>query len=470
MTAPVYTKKSRMVFLWAIFGALAVMSVVFQIWLQEIRKDTRADINLFAEKLPGSIFEFERSIGYSGLIHHFKNFVLRPDEEKYHLSALRSFEQAEVQLNLLEELAEQAKVQLDADTIRETLEQYRNHLELVVEASGRGLSPTEVDDYVRIDDGPATAAFDQFLRSVRVAFRDKVGGQVSTLSFILNMLAILSFALPAIVGMAAFLRQRDQKTRLTEVEQLNHSLEEKNLRLTQSNQSLSDLAYVASHDLRTPMRAIANHARFLIEDHAEAMQPAVQQRLARMETLCAQADVMVAKLHQYARIDRNNEIVEVDCARLLDQVQQEIRDLIDDGRAVVKQETPLPTVAGDPGEIATVFRHLILNGLHFNTSDIPTVRVGYHGHLNRNGKMLTKVFYVTDNGIGIDSELQADAFRIFKRLHQSGDFAKGFGTGLAFVKKAVQNHDGRIWIESSPDQGTTFFFTLAPEETPRGKK
>lgn len=453
---------TRRLALWGLVLALALASVGAQVLLSQVRQETRRDIVLFADELPGAIFAFERNLGYAGLIHAFKNHVLRPEEGAYRDAALRYFDAAMAELDVIEDLAREAEIPFDAETVRSTMVAYRENIDVVADAATRGLPPAEIDDLVRIDDGPATAALDAFLIATERSFRETVGGQIQTLNIVVRVIAVLSLALPLVIAGSALLRQREQTARMAESEALNRSLEVSNRQLTQSNQSLSDFAYVASHDLRTPMRAIANHARFLAEDHGDAIPEEARQRLARMEDLCAHTDTLVSKLHRYSRIDREQKREMVECDRILDAVRLEVSDMLDTGRARVEQDGALPAVKGDATEIETIFRHLILNGLTYNRSEVPTVRVGWLSNTEADGRPVENAYYVRDNGIGIDREMQADAFRIFKRLNPPNAFGQGTGSGLAFVKKAVESHGGNIWLTSVVDEGSTFYFTLSP--------
>ena len=451
--------------IWGLVLVLAAVSVVAQVRLQHIREQTSADISLFADELPGALVAFERHFGYAGLIHAFKNYVLRTDEPIYRDEVLHHFELAKVELDALETMARKAEIPFDAEVVRQTMIQYRENLDVITDAAINGLSPAQIDDMVRIDDAPATAALDAFLSATRMSFRDTVGGQIQTLTFILRIISVLSFVLPLVITIFAFLRQCEQRSRIAEAEAFNLSLEASNALLRQTNQSLSDFADIASHDLRTPMRAIANHAQFLVEDHGEILPKEAHRRLGRIEALGKHADDLVANLLHYARMDSAQIRETVDCEAIIEAVSLELSDILDAGGACVKLKGALPTVIGDPTEVATIFRNLILNGLTYNKSNTPCVTVGFMTKAEADGKIFENVYFVQDNGIGIEEELQADAFRMFKRLNPPDSFAKGTGSGLAFVKKAVESLGGNVWLTSKVDEGSTFFFTLSPSHS-----
>ena len=451
---------SRQLLLSAIIVALIAASVFAQIWLQRIRADTRENIVLFADDLPSAILRLERSIGFAGLIHSFKNHVLRPDEPVFRQNAIAQFDRAMVELDELEALTARAGIDFDPQALRDTLVSYRQELDHATELAAQGLSPFEVDEFVRIDDSAATEALSGLLTSVQRAFRATVGQQIQTLTVVLRIIGALSIILPVVIALATLFQRRAERAHLQQIEALNETLADRNERLVQSNKSLSDFAYVASHDLRTPMRAIANHMHFLSEDHAEAFPPAAKQRLDRVEGLCRQADMMVAKLYRYAKIDQNQQRIPVDMDHVFEGVRKELLKMFEPGRVSIRKLCPLPPITGDPTECATILRHLILNGVKFNKTDHPDVTVGFLPEVEKDGVTEQDVYFVRDNGIGIDPEQHGDIFRIFNRLNHPGDFGETAGTGLAFVKKAVESHGGKVWLTSSRDSGSTFYFTV----------
>lgn len=442
---------------WAVIALLVASSVFAQVQLDKIRSSAVANVGLYADRLPQAIIDFERAIGYSGLIHAFKNHVLRPEESRYRDNAEAHFLLAQDRLGEIESLAATANLDVDIEALRNTLAQYRDALPEISRLAEQGFSPAQIDDRVRIDDTAAAAALTGMSLAIRVSFRETMAEQSRYLDTMIWIMATLAIALPAVIGGFAALRHREQRRRLDELRLLNDTLRHKNLELERSNQSLSDFAYAAAHDLRTPMRAIANHARFLAEDHAEALPKDARHRLNRMEELCSHTDAMVSQLHRYSRIDTEKQRVPVDCEAILRGIRLELSELTENGRAAIVQETPLPPVIGNPTEIATIFRHLIVNGLTYNRSATPTVFIGFA----ENGlPRMPRAFYVRDNGVGIDPDMHDEIFRIFKRLNPPAEFGHGHGAGLAFVKRAVESHAGDIRIVSEPGKGSTFLFVL----------
>ncbi len=129
---------------------------------------------------------------------------------------------------------------------------------------------------------------------------------------------------------------------------------------------------------------------------------------------------------------------------------------IEDAQAAVAH-TNLPPVKGDPVQLTQVFQNLIGNAIKFRGNAPPEITVGAE---ERDGEWL---FYVRDNGIGIESKYFERIFEIFQRLHSRQEYS-GTGIGLAIVKRIIERHGGKIWVESVPGKGSTFFFTLQPAE------
>ena len=236
-------------------------------------------------------------------------------------------------------------------------------------------------------------------------------------------------------------------------------------RAQEARDKLSEFAHIASHDLKAPMRGIANHARFLIEDHGETLEPGARKRLDRMQELCGRMDELVATLLRYSRLGRSEAIEEVDTQAVIETLTNSLEEFLREKKGSLNIETRLPAVKANPSDVHTVFHNLIVNGLTYNRSDQKTVAVGFLSHADVNGELLPNVFYVRDNGIGIAPELHDAAFRMFKRLQHDDAFGTGNGAGLAFVKRVIESGGGDISLESEPGTGTTFYFSFRGRQT-----
>lgn len=255
------------------------------------------------------------------------------------------------------------------------------------------------------------------------------------------------------------------------VAERTRELAERNLQLAESNQELDDFAYVASHDLKEPLRGIHNYAGFLIEDSADRLDEEGRERLQTMMRLTRRLERLIDTLLHYSRVGRVDLAVEeVDLGALVAEVVDSLAPALGEAEVTVH---PLPAVRCDRARIGEVFRNLIVNGIKYNERPEKRVEVGASPPGTPSGGAEPRpeegaVLWVRDNGIGIAERHREVVFDIFKRLHPRDAYGGGSGAGLTIVKKIVERHGGRVWLESEPGSGTTFFFTLhAPEETPR---
>ena len=258
---------------------------------------------------------------------------------------------------------------------------------------------------------------------------------------------------------------------ITERVAMQKELETRNLELERSNKELDDFAYIASHDLREPLRGITNYSIFLMEDYGDLLDEAGRSKLETLVRLSSHQENLIQSLLEYSRVGRIDPLFEpVD----LNAVIEEVKDSISAGR---ENETyrihiprPLPKVLCDRIGIQKVFANLISNALKYNTQEEKFIEIGYHEIDSEDGELLwdivrktdtnSYVFYVRDNGIGIKEKHLDKIFTIFKRLHGRDKYGGGTGAGLTIVKKIIERHNGIIRVQSTYGEGATFYFTL----------
>jgi signal transduction histidine kinase len=232
--------------------------------------------------------------------------------------------------------------------------------------------------------------------------------------------------------------------------------------LERSNQELDDFAYIASHDLKEPLRGLFNHAAFLLEDYKDRIDKDGLRRLTRLGELCQRMERLINDLMYFSRLGRADLAVQqTDPNSVIIEVGQMMETALNERHARIIVPRALPQIVCDKTRVAEVFRNLITNAIKYNDKSERLVEIGFLESLNTEDGLERNVFYVKDNGVGIDPEFHQDIFRIFKRLQNASDGADtGTGVGLTFVKKIVERHGGRIWLESEPGRGTTFYFNL----------
>ncbi len=238
-----------------------------------------------------------------------------------------------------------------------------------------------------------------------------------------------------------------------------------NLELERSNTELDAFAYLASHDLKEPLRGIHNYSTFLLEDYADILDKEGVEKLNTLVKLTKRMEDLINALLHFSRLGRQ----ELNFQTLdLNQSLQSIVELFtvtkDQENIEIRIPRPLPPVLGDRVLLEEVLTNLVNNGLKYNNKTEKWVEIGFLDHINvetsvpENFSMLT--FYIKDNGIGIQEKHFDTIFRIFKRLHALNKFGGGTGVGLTIVKKILERHHGKIWVESVYGEGSTFYFTL----------
>lgn len=228
--------------------------------------------------------------------------------------------------------------------------------------------------------------------------------------------------------------------------------------LERSNRELDEFAYIASHDLKEPLRGIGINATFLREENLPGK---VGERVARMAELAGRMDKLVSDLFHFSRLGRAEDAQEVvTVSEVIADVRSDLREWLAERNAEIIEETAIPTLMAEPSKVKTVLQNLVVNGVKYNDSDRKTVAIGFMAAATVNDKSLQNAIYVKDNGIGIDEQHRAKVFRIFSRLHKEADYGGGSGSGLAFVRKIVEETGGIADFSSEPGAGTTFFLTL----------
>jgi PAS domain S-box-containing protein len=247
---------------------------------------------------------------------------------------------------------------------------------------------------------------------------------------------------------------RDVSKRVKTSEELAHQARE----LARSNADLEQFAYIASHDLQEPLATMIGYLQLLqrryggkLDADADAYITFAVDGATRMQTL-------INGLLTYSRVGTRGSLFEpTDCNIVLDNVLANLTAAIERSGAVINR-TALPTVTVDPTQMTSVFQNLIGNALKFHGDTPLEIAIGAE---RQDGKW---VFSVRDNGIGINHEDAETIFRIFQRSPTTETDYPGTGIGLAVCKKIIERHGGRIWVESEPQRGATFFFTIPDSE------
>jgi PAS domain S-box-containing protein len=236
--------------------------------------------------------------------------------------------------------------------------------------------------------------------------------------------------------------------------------EQRSQELARSNQALDQFAYIASHDLREPLRTLLRYIQLLEKRCQDQLDETAREYVGKAIDHARQMNQLISDLHTHSRIGREGGFAAVDCDSVFAEVCGSLRAALEDAQAQVTAG-PLPEVLGVRSEIVLLFQNLIQNAVKFRAERDPEIHVS----ASADGPMWR--FSVKDNGIGIAAEYLERIFSIGERLSRK---IPGTGFGLANARKIVERHGGRIWAESTPGAGSTFHFLLpAREESGAGR-
>jgi len=245
---------------------------------------------------------------------------------------------------------------------------------------------------------------------------------------------------------------------VTERKGVERALREKTEELARSNEDLEQFAYVASHDLREPLRTVTSYVQLLARRYEGKLDADADEFIRFAVDGAIRMWNLVNDLLTYSHVGMGrNELEPTDSDAVLAQSVNDLKVAIEENGALVTH-AHLPMVMADRPQLGQLFRNLIGNAIKFRGNEPPRIHIS----ANRNGNGWT--FSVRDNGIGIAPEYSERIFVVFQRLHSREEYA-GTGVGLAICKKIVERHGGRIWVKSDVGKGSAFYFILPAVKT-----
>lgn len=242
--------------------------------------------------------------------------------------------------------------------------------------------------------------------------------------------------------------------------QMELQLKNRNEALEAINRELDEFAFIASHDLREPLRGIINYSTFLLEDYGNVLDEEGKDKLSTLIKLSRREEKQVDALLKYSRLGQADLNIEaVDLNEITTDVAELLYAAFPDEEIDVRVPTPLPTLYCDKIRVREVFLNLITNAIKYNENKLKVIEIQSKYEPGR-----PPILTVKDNGIGIPPKHLERIFSIFKRLHPRDKFGGGIGAGLSIVRKIIERHGGQIWVNSTPGEETTFYFTLEEEK------
>ena len=240
---------------------------------------------------------------------------------------------------------------------------------------------------------------------------------------------------------------------ITERKHFEHELQQLNQELERSNQELEQFAYVASHDLQEPLRMVISFTQLLSQNYAGQLDDQADQMIGFAVDGATRMQQLIQDLLSYSRVGTQAKVLEqVDGNQIVATAIANLQLSIQESETTLNLGT-LPTLTTHPLQLTQLFQNLIGNAIKYRDDAAPIIDIGYQ--LEKDNYL----FWVKDNGIGIDPKHADRVFMVFQRLHTRKEYS-GTGIGLAICKKIVDQQGGRIWVESNLDQGSAFFFTL----------
>jgi PAS domain S-box-containing protein len=255
-------------------------------------------------------------------------------------------------------------------------------------------------------------------------------------------------------GFAKVSRDITKRIEAEVAEKKREALEIRAEELKRSSDELQQFSYVAAHDLQEPLRMVISYTQLLAKRYKGRLDADAEEFLFFAVDGAHRMQLLIQGLLAYCRVETTGkEFLETSSAAALERALVKLDGAIEDSGGVVTHD-PLPTVTGDSGQLAQLFENLVGNAIKYHGVDPPRVHVSAKRYSDSEW-----VFSVRDNGIGIDSQYFEKIFGMYQRLHGRKEIS-GTGVGLTVCKKIAQRHGGRIWVESSLGNGSTFYLVL----------
>ena len=267
---------------------------------------------------------------------------------------------------------------------------------------------------------------------------------------------IIHIILAAVIFFTCGLWAYQLRQQTQQLVQSTKAAEQANIDLERKNKELEQFAYVASHDLQEPLRTTSSFVELLMQQYQDKLDERADKYFTYILEASDRMKLLITNLLDYSRIGSEKELEEVDCDKTLHEVLDDLGAAINDAKANIQRHR-LPVIIGYPTEIKQLFQNLIINAVKFQKKGVsPQIKISV--------EKIKDIwqFKFEDNGIGIEKQHSEKIFNIFQRLHTRTEY-EGSGIGLSHCKKIVELHKGKIWVESTYGEGSTFNFTLSAE-------
>ena len=257
---------------------------------------------------------------------------------------------------------------------------------------------------------------------------------------------------------------------ITERKRAEHEVLSWSKALEQSNQELDEFSYSASHDLMEPLRGVKNYVNLLTQEYGSVLDSKGKALCDTITSLTVRMETLLSSLLHYSRAGGTELVLrDIDLDHLLSDVLVILKPRLTQQHIEIRRPAPLPTQPCDEVRMGEIFQNLLTNAIKYNDKEHKWIEIGFRDASSPEELALwqtSRAFYVRDNGIGIASKHHTAIFRLFRRLHGREKYGGGIGAGLTITKKIIERHGGQLWVESTINEGSTFWFTLQPEKPP----
>ena len=225
-------------------------------------------------------------------------------------------------------------------------------------------------------------------------------------------------------------------------------------KIQKSNHDLEQFAYVASHDLQEPLRMISSFLQLLQRRYEGQLDSDADEFIGYAVDGAQRMQNLINDLLDYSRVTtKGNKFEQVNMKEPLENALTNLKLYIKENNAIIIPNNSFPTINGDYSQMTQLFQNIIGNAIKYRSSEPPKI------HISATNKDNDWLFSIKDNGLGMDPKYSDKVFKIFRRLHTNSEY-EGTGVGLAITKRIIERHNGQIWVESEPGNGSTFYFTI----------
>lgn len=438
-----------MSFSWKIIAiVLSALVAIELFYLHQENERVQSLRDLLSDTYAVSL-SLEQEIGYGGLIHNFKNYILRPGEQKYYDAARQNAAYAATLIDSLEENAESLGVMLELNETRNMVEAYNNRLDTVSTLVASGGTPKDIDMVVRYKDDYALSE----VKVTATAIVNIVNERLAELAKRSQLQLQLIFALIAFGVLYFCVTLNGLTNRSAKIKSANNALKSSNDELSRSNLALQQFAGIASHDLKSPVRHIALLSDMMALDLDDPEK--LRAHAANIRGAAGRMDQLIGSLLDFSKTGfAKPNIVAIDSSGIVADAIADLAIDIDAQDAKISVNNNAK-IKADPELMKRVFQNLIGNSLKYAQKDrTPDIIIDCE---TSNGLTM---FSISDNGIGVDRDHAEKIFEPMQRLHGRNSEYPGVGIGLSLVKAIVESHGGKVWLDSEYENGARFCFTI----------